>query len=207
MCHQNLKITQWGRYHSLQTLWGNSAERGATPNPFKRSNKSAKCHLPGFCSPALSVVDSATYRPSWMLLEDAGPKWFPPVVSWHAWSHGWSMTSVLPFGIQDWLGSLPAAFQELILSCLVDVGVGLISFKLRGIKLLAYSHKASEWQAWDSDPDGERNSTRGFNALRQSGYRRGRTMLKRKGGKGLARQPFQVSLGPPLSCGHKQKQY
>lgn len=82
------------------------------------------------------------------------------VGSRHAWLHGWSMSSFLPFGIQDWLGSLPDAFQEPILSCLVGVGVGLISFKLRGIKLLSYSHKASEWQAWDSDPDGERNHTR-----------------------------------------------
>lgn len=155
---------------------------GDTPSPFKRNNKSAKCHLPGFCSPALSVVDSATYRPSPMLFEDVDPEWFPPLGSWHAWLHGWSMTSVLPFGIQDWLGSLPAAFQEPIPSCLVGVGVGLISFKLKGIKLLAYSHKASEWQAWDWDPDGERNNTRGFTALRQSGYRRGRKMLNREGG-------------------------
>lgn len=89
-----------------------------------------------------------------------GPGWSPPLGSLHAWLHGWSMSSLLPFGIQDWLGSLPDAFQEPILFCLVSVGVGLISFKLRGIKLLSYSHKASEWQTWDSDPDGERNHTR-----------------------------------------------
>lgn len=117
------------------------------------------------------------------------------------------MTSLLPFGIQDWLGSLPDAFQEPILSCLVGVGVGLISFKLRGIKLLSYSHKASEWQAWDSDPDGERNHTRDLMLWDRVDAEEEERLRKGKESKGLGCYPFQVVLGPPLSCGHNQKQY
>lgn len=80
-------------------------------------------------------------------------------------------------------------------------------FKLRGIKLLAYSHKASEWQAWDSDPDGERNNTRGPNAWDRVGAAEEERRWKGKESKGLTCHPFQVCLGPLLSCGHSQKQY
>lgn len=131
----------------------------------------------------------------------------PPLGSRHAWLHGWSMSSFLPFGIQDWLGSLPDAFQEPILSCLVGVGVGLISFKLRGIKLLSYSHKASEWQAWDSDPDGERNHTRDLMLWDRVDAEEEERLRKGKESKGLACHPLHGGLGPPLSCGHNPKQY
>lgn len=115
------------------------------------------------------------------------------------------MPSLLPFGIQDWLGSLPDAFQEPILSCLV--GVGLISFKLRGIKLLSYSHKASEWQAWDSDPDGERNHTRDLMLWDRVDAEEEERLRKGKESKGLSCHPFQAGLGPSLSYGHNQQKY
>jgi hypothetical protein len=60
---------------------------GGTPNPFKRSNKSAKCHLPGLFATGLSVIDNATYRLSWLLIYDMGTEHFSLFGFWLALFH------------------------------------------------------------------------------------------------------------------------
>lgn len=67
-------------------------------------------------------------------MQDLGPAHFSALGFLHVLFQGWSLTSALPFGIQNGLVSLPAAFQEVTPFCLAGVDVAWLSLELRGVK-------------------------------------------------------------------------
>ena len=117
------------------------------------------------------------------------------------------MTSVLPFGIQDWLGSLPAAFQEPIPSCLVGVAVGWFHLNLDEWNYLLTATKPVSGKPGIQTQMEKETTQEDLMLWDGVGTEEEEWCWKGREGKGLARHPFQVSLGLPLSCGHKQKQY
>lgn len=124
VCHQNLKITQWGRYHySLQMLWGNSPGRGGTHQILLKeatNQQNAICQV--FCSWPI------WYRQCYLQAIFAThpgfgfQRFFFPLGFWHTMFHGWSMTSALPLGIPRLAWLFASRFWRVDSLLLTDIG-------------------------------------------------------------------------------------
>lgn len=207
MCHQNLKITQWGRYHSLQTLWGNNSGGWVHPALLKEATnqQNAICQvfvlLPSLSLTALSTGLLGCSSRMWALngfLHLALGMLGPRAGQWLLFCPLASKTDLAPCQLLFRNRSPPALWALVLV---------WFHLNLEELNYLLTATKPVSGRP-GIQPQMEKETTQGDLMLwdRVSTEEKERCWVGRKG-KGLARHPFQVGLGLPLSCRHKQKQY
>lgn len=205
MCHQNLKITQWGRYHSLQTLGGNSSERGVHPALLKEATNQQNAICEAFVLlPSLSL----TALPTGLL-----------GCSWRMWALNSFLR--LALGMPG-----PTAGQWLLLCPLaskIDLAPCQLLFRnwfppALWVLVLVWFHLNLEELNYLLTATKPVSGRPGIQTQMEKETTQGDLMLwdrvgtdeeercwKGREGKGFASHPFQVCLRLSLSCGHKQK--